>query len=166
MTDASAALEIRGDPSARQIRLARDDQRVAIAAGGEIPVGDGERCGAVEDQQPERRHLLRLSCALDPFDLDRIDRLAKSRRVDQRHGESAKSTRSVSTSRVVPGSSVTIARADPTSALNRLDFPAFGGPVMTTSRPSRTSRPARPWRASAASAVPDPDRAPRAPPRA
>ncbi len=61
------------------------------------------------------------------------------------------STRSVSTSRVVPGTAVTIARAAPASALNKLDLPAFGRPTMTTSRPSRSTRPARPSRASVTS---------------
>ncbi|CAG1012828.1 hypothetical protein RHIZO_04350 [Rhizobiaceae bacterium] len=35
-------------------------------------------------------------------------------------------------SRVVPGSSVTIATSRPTKAFRRLDFPAFGGPTITT----------------------------------
>ena len=44
-------------------------------------------------------------------------------------------------SRVVPGTSVTIARAVPTSALNRLDLPTLGSPTIATWRPSRTTRP-------------------------
>ena len=43
---------------------------------------------------------------------------------------------------VVPGTSVTSARASPASALNSDDFPAFGGPASTTIAPSRTIAPA------------------------
>ena len=41
------------------------------------------------------------------------------------------------TSRVVPGISVTMARSCPSSAFNKLDFPTFGLPAITTRRPSR-----------------------------
>ena len=44
-------------------------------------------------------------------------------------------------SRVVPGISVTIARAVPTSALSKLDFPTFGLPNMATLTPSEISLP-------------------------
>jgi hypothetical protein len=52
------------------------------------------------------------------------------------------STRSVTRSRVVPGTSVTIARSAPSSALKRLDLPVFGRPAITTCAPSRMMRPA------------------------
>ena len=51
------------------------------------------------------------------------------------------STRSVTRSRVVPGTSVTMARSAPTSALNRLDLPTLGRPAITTVAPSRIKRP-------------------------
>ena len=47
-------------------------------------------------------------------------------------------------SRVVPGSALTSARAEPLSALSKLDFPAFGAPTTATRRPSRS---AAAWRA-------------------
>ena len=56
-------------------------------------------------------------------------------------------------SRVVPGSSVTIARSTPRSALNRLDFPAFGRPAITVSAPSRSNSPSGAWRSSASSSA-------------
>ena len=51
--------------------------------------------------------------------------------------------RSRSTSRVVPGISVTIAASCPASAFRRLDFPAFGRPAITTCSPSRSALPCR-----------------------
>jgi len=42
------------------------------------------------------------------------------------------------TSRVVPGSAAVIAASSSTKALNRVDFPAFGGPASTTRNPSRS----------------------------
>ncbi len=51
------------------------------------------------------------------------------------------STRSVRRSRVVPGTSVTIARDAPASRLNRLDLPALGRPTIAIVRPSRISFP-------------------------
>ena len=51
-------------------------------------------------------------------------------------------TASVSRSRVVPGTAVTIARSAPASRLNSVDFPTFGRPTMATVTPSRSSRPA------------------------
>ena len=50
---------------------------------------------------------------------------------------------SVSTSRVVPGRSVTIARSSRSSALSSEDLPTFGRPAMTTLRPSCATRPLR-----------------------
>ena len=61
-------------------------------------------------------------------------------------------------SRVVPGMAEVIAASRPTNALRRLDFPAFGGPAMTTRTPSlsrsaggRASQDGRSRRASASS---------------
>ena len=48
-----------------------------------------------------------------------------------------------STSRVVPGISVTIARSLAAKRLSRLDLPAFGRPMMTTCRPSSRRTPRR-----------------------
>ena len=45
------------------------------------------------------------------------------------------------TSRVVPGTSVTIARSSCSSLLSRLDFPALGVPVIAVMTPSRIIRP-------------------------
>ena len=50
------------------------------------------------------------SRAADAFGLDRVGRLAQPGGVDERHRQPPMSTRSVSRSRVVPGTSVTIAR--------------------------------------------------------
>ena len=44
-------------------------------------------------------------------------------------------------SRVVPGTSVTMARSMPRRALRRLDLPTFGRPTMTVLTPSRRMRP-------------------------
>ena len=46
-----------------------------------------------------------------------------------------------STSRVVPGTSVTMARSLPASAFSSELLPAFGGPTITACRPSRSLRP-------------------------
>ena len=46
-----------------------------------------------------------------------------------------------SVSRVVPGTSVTMARALPTSALKSVDFPALGRPTIATRQPAERSRP-------------------------
>ena len=51
-------------------------------------------------------------------------------------------TASVSRSRVVPGTGVTIARSTPESRLNSVDFPTFGRPAIATTIPSRTQPPA------------------------
>jgi hypothetical protein len=59
-----------------------------------------------------------------------------------RSGHGARSTVASSASRVVPGTSVTRARASPASALNSDDLPAFGGPAMTHTAPSRAIAPA------------------------
>src|SRR6185312_5872453 len=48
------------------------------------------------------------------------------------------------TSRVVPASSLTIARFEFASALSRLDLPTLGGPASAMRTPSRTSRPCSP----------------------
>ena len=45
-------------------------------------------------------------------------------------------------SRVVPATSVTIARCVPLQALSRLDLPTFGRPTSATCRPDRRSCPA------------------------
>jgi len=44
-------------------------------------------------------------------------------------------------SRVVPGTSVTMARSEASSALKREDFPAVGFPTSTARTPWRSSRP-------------------------
>ena len=53
-------------------------------------------------------------------------------------------------SRVVPGTSVTIARSRPSRALNSDDLPALGGPAMTSSAPSRNRSPSGAVRSSSA----------------
>ena len=50
-------------------------------------------------------------------------------------------------SRVVPGSALTSARAEPLSALSKLDFPAFGAPTTATRRPVRRAASCRAVRA-------------------
>ena len=55
---------------------------------------------------------------------------------------------SESVSRVVPGTSVTMARSPPTSALSSVLLPAFGLPASTTRSPSSSMRPARGSQAS------------------
>ena len=57
----------------------------------------------------------------------------------RRSGQSSNCTRASIASRVVPGTSVTIARFSPTIALKSDDFPTFGRPAITTIAPSRTS---------------------------
>src|SRR5215470_12869688 len=47
------------------------------------------------------------------------------------------------TSRVVPGTGVTIAASRRATRFIRLDFPALGGPAMATTRPSRRRSPRR-----------------------
>ena len=47
------------------------------------------------------------------------------------------------TSRVVPGTGVTIARSVRRSAFSRLDFPTFGQPTIAAVTPSRRTRPSR-----------------------
>src|SRR2546426_4954491 len=54
-------------------------------------------------------------------------------------------------SRVVPGTSVTIARSRPRSALKSDDFPALGRPAMTSSAPSRNRSPSAAVRSNTAS---------------
>ena len=54
-------------------------------------------------------------------------------------------TVSRSTSRVVPATSATIARASPARALSNELLPAFGGPSSTACRPSRRRRPRSAW---------------------
>ena len=46
-----------------------------------------------------------------------------------------------SASRVVPGTSVTIARDEPASALKSVDLPAFGRPRIATRQPAESRRP-------------------------
>src|SRR2546427_367652 len=48
---------------------------------------------------------------------------------------------SSSTSRVVPGTGVTMARSDFSRAFNRLDLPTFGRPIIAAVTPSRSIRP-------------------------
>ena len=50
-------------------------------------------------------------------------------------------SRDSTTSRVVPGNSVTIARSLRLQAFNRLDLPAFGRPTIATFNPLRNSSP-------------------------
>ena len=53
-------------------------------------------------------------------------------------------TCSLTRSRVVPATAVTIARSPPTSALNTLDLPTFGAPATTTRCPSCSRRACAP----------------------
>ena len=122
-------LRVRGCPGARQVGLARDDDRSArrdSATMRRSAVGD--RLTAVDDDERERGDAARLTRALDALGLDRVRASRRPAVSTSVTGMPPTSTRSVSTSRVVPGTSVTIARAAPTSALNRLDLPAFGRP--------------------------------------
>ena len=63
-----------------------------------------------------------------------------------RTGMPSRSKSAFNVSRVVPGTFVTMARSSPDSRFNKLDFPTFGPPAMTTFKPSCRSAP---WRASA-----------------
>ena len=56
----------------------------------------------------------------------------EARGVDQRDAQAVDVDDLGHRSRVVPGTSVTIARCAPTSALNRLDLPTFGWPTIAT----------------------------------
>ena len=59
----------------------------------------------------------------------------------RRNGKPSTTACASMASRVVPGISVTIARSLPSSALNREDFPALGGPAITSRAPSRSRSP-------------------------
>ena len=58
------------------------------------------------------RRCARLRARDDPFGFDRVARRPQARGIDQRHAQPSMSTVSVTRSRVVPGTSVTMARAD------------------------------------------------------
>ena len=89
--------------------------------------------------------------------LDRIGRLAQSRRVDDVSGMPAISTCRSTVSRVVPGIGVTIAASSPTSRFSRLDLPTLGAPIEHDGRVLRAA--ARPCaRAPARRVEPSPDR--------
>ena len=132
-------------PRGRQIGLVRDDQvlcrirrlrRSSRSARSQRLRSDRRRRAS----QSATRARLRATARRLP--------LRRRRRVSRRPAVStsvtrrpSRSTISVTRSRVVPGTSVTIARDAPTSALNRLDLPTFGWPTIATCSPSRTSRP-------------------------
>ncbi len=66
-------------------------------------------------------------------------------------GRPSRSSLTSITSRVVPGSSDTMATSRRASAFSRLDLPTFGGPASTTRNPSRTSSPR--WPSSRCAAI-------------
>ncbi len=88
------------------------------------------RDARIQDDEEEIAFLDRVPTAPDAFRLDGISRDVQARCV-------VPSTMS----RVVPGTGETIARSRPSSAFNRLDLPAFGGPTRATVIPSWTTRP-------------------------
>ncbi len=126
-------------------------------AGSPAPVAgrfaaDGSRCCGVAHilhQQHEVGSFQRLARAPHAFGLDVV---AGSRECPpcRPRAPECRRDRSVraSTSRVVPGMSVTMALSWPDRAFNRLDLPALGGPTMASTMPSRSNRP---WRASRSS---------------
>ena len=65
---------------------------------------------------------------------------------DSRSTVSPQRTDSVTTSRVVPASSVTMARSYPARLLSKEDFPTLGRPRMVTGSPSFSTLPRwKPW---------------------
>ena len=75
--------------------------------------------------------------------VERMPAVSESRRVT-----SPTKTVSSTTSRVVPGSSVTIDRSHPESRFIKVDFPTLGLPAITVFRPSRIALPASYWLSS------------------
>ena len=139
----------------RSVLLTTTTRGAAVSAiSASIVVGQRRR--SVDDDERQRRDLLRAPRAVARL------RPRSRRRASRRPavstsviGRPPMSTRSVSRSRVVPGTSVTIARAAPTSALNRLDLPAFG-------RPDDHDQPAFAHHAAGAAVARERDRARRA----
>ena len=83
-----------------------------------------------------------LAAALDSEALDRIFAVAATRRCPRATNATPFNRRvSRTTSRVVPGCSVTIERGDCTSRLNRLLLPTFGAPARLTRTPERSISP-------------------------
>ena len=130
-------------PRGGQIALVCDDNDLVPSAVEQLIASPRPAARSVRPAAPDRRR--RCACA-------RARRLRprRSRRSSRRPAVStsvtrrpSRSTASVTRSRVVPGTSVTIARDAPASALNRLDLPTFGSPTIATCSPSRISRPRR-----------------------
>ena len=128
-----------------KIRFARHNHpRPAAVSSSSARSSRVNRCDAIEHDDQQVRSLRSPDVRARSLPLRSHRRsLTQAGRVDQRERHASISTRSVSRSRVVPGTSVTIARAAPARRLNRLDLPAFGRPTIATCRPSRISRRAR-----------------------
>ena len=129
---ASCGERVAGRPGRRQVGLRRDDDRTHAARSRH----DGA-IGVCNRPRPIDR---------DDHHVGLVDRLpargarppARPRRRSVRRpavstsstSASPSTSRAVTRSRVVPGVAETIARSAPASALNRLDFPAFGAPAI------------------------------------
>ena len=116
---------LRRETATRQIRLGMDLRPAADAPA---------RFGGSPSQTSTSAASTSRSARSTPIASTAILRVTQPGRVCQAHGHPPSESGTSIWSRVVPGTSVTIALSSPAIALIRLDFPAFGGPATTTVR--------------------------------